>query len=80
MKGLANIIITLTITLLSSCSGVKGLQVPYVHHYDDFSKIDYVDSLCVADLEWWNFYADSTLCSLLGRVVYNNRDLLNSEA
>ncbi len=80
MKGLANIIITLTITLLSSCSGVKGLQVPYVHHYDDFSKIDYVDSLCVADLEWWNFYADSTLCSLLERVVYNNRDLLKSEA
>ncbi len=66
--------------LLSACSGVSGLQAPYIHHYDDFSKIDYVDSLCLADLEWWNFYSDSTLCSILEKVVYNNRDLLKSEA
>ena len=66
--------------LISACSGVKGLKEPYVHHYDDFSKIDYVDSLCLADLEWWRFYSDSTLCSLLERVVNNNRDLLKSEA
>ncbi len=68
------------ILLVSACSGVRGLKEPYVHHYDDFSKIDYVDSLCLADLEWWKFYSDSTLCSLLERVVSNNRDLLKSEA
>lgn len=51
-----------------------------MHHYGDFSKIDYVDSLCLADLEWWRFYSDSTLCSLLEKVVNNNRDLLKSEA
>lgn len=66
--------------LLMACSGVKGLQAPEIHHYKDFSKIDYVDSLCLADLEWWNFYSDSTLCSILEKVVYNNRDLLKSEA
>ncbi len=70
----------LTIFILSACSGVKGLKEPYVHNYGDFSKIDYVDSLCLADLEWWKFYSDSTLCSLLERVVTNNRDLLKSEA
>ncbi len=79
MKRLANVAIVLTI-LLSACSGVKGLKEPYVYHYDDFSKIDYVDSVCLADLEWWKFYSDSTLCSILERVIYNNRDLLKSEA
>ncbi|MDE5871052.1 MAG: efflux transporter outer membrane subunit [Muribaculaceae bacterium] len=79
MRTFAAVIIALTL-LLTACSGVKGLKAPYVHHYDDFSKIDYVDSLCLADLEWWKFYSDSTLCSLLERVVNNNRDLLKSEA
>ncbi|MDE6018168.1 MAG: efflux transporter outer membrane subunit [Muribaculaceae bacterium] len=80
MKGLTAIAIALTAILLSACSGIRGLKEPYVHHFDDFSKIDYVDSLCLADLEWWKFYSDSTLCSILEKVVYNNRDLLKSEA
>ncbi len=80
MKRLVGALVLVSAILLSACSGVKGLQEPYVHHFDDFSKIDYVDSLCLADLEWWNFYSDSTLCSILERVVYNNRDLLKSEA
>ncbi len=79
MRRILGILSLLTL-LLQACSGVKGLQEPYVHHYDKFSRIDYVDSLCVADLEWWKFYSDSTLCSLLERVVTNNRDLLKSEA
>lgn len=80
MKGLATAVVAATVLLLSACSGVKGLKEPYVHHYGDFSKIDYVDSICLADLEWWRFYSDSTLCSLLERVINNNRDLLKSEA
>lgn len=80
MKGFALAVVTVTLLLLAACSGVKGLKEPYVHHFDDFSKIDYVDSLCLADLEWWRFYSDSTLCSLLERVISNNRDLLKSEA
>ncbi len=79
MKGLAVCVVALTL-LLSACSGLKDLKQPYVHHFDDFSKIDYVDSLCLADLEWWNIYSDSTLCSLLEKAIYNNRDLLKSEA
>ena len=80
MKGLAAAAVVLTFVFVSACSGVKGLKEPYVYHYDDFSKIDYVDSLCLADLAWWRFYSDSTLCSLLEKVVTNNRDLLKSEA
>ncbi len=79
MKCVLGILSLLTL-LLTACSGVKGLREPYVHHRDSFSKIDYVDSLCLADLEWWKFYSDSTLCSLLEKVVTNNRDLLKSEA
>ncbi len=80
MKGFAATVVAATLLLLSACSGVKNLKEPYVHHFDDFSKIDYVDSLCLADLEWWKFYSDSTLCSILARVVTNNRDFLKSEA
>ena len=80
MRRSAGFIVALAVLLLSACSGVKNLREPYVHHYGDFSKIDYVDSLCLADLAWWKFYSDSTLCSLLERVVANNRDLLKSEA
>lgn len=80
MKVFATAVVAAAVLLLSACSGVKGLKEPYVHHFDDFSKIDYVDSLCLADLEWWRFYSDSTLCSLLERVIANNRDLLKSEA
>lgn len=80
MKGWFGTLLAVSLLAVSACSGVKGLQQPYVHHYDDFSKIDYVDSLCLADLEWWKFYSDSTLCSILERVVTNNRDLLKSEA
>ena len=80
MKCFAVTLVALAFLVVSGCSGMKGLKEPYVHHYDDFSKIDYVDSLCLADVEWWKFYSASTLCSLLERVVENNRDLLNSEA
>ncbi|MDE6291452.1 MAG: efflux transporter outer membrane subunit [Muribaculaceae bacterium] len=80
MKWFSAVVVAATVLLSSACSGVKGLKEPYVYHYDDFSKIDYIDSLCLADLEWWKFYSDSTLCSLLERVVNNNRDLLKSEA
>ena len=80
MKGLTAFAVASAAILLSACSGVRGLKEPYVHNYGDFSKIDYVDSLCLADLEWWKFYSDSTLCSLLERVITNNRDLLKSEA
>lgn len=79
MKWMATLFAAMLMSL-AACSGVKGLKEPYVYNYGDFSKIDYVDSLCLADLEWWKFYSDSTLCSLLERVVSNNRDLLKSEA
>lgn len=72
--------LSLIVLLVSSCSGVKNLKAPNVFYYDDFSKINYIDSLCVADLEWWRFYSDSTLCSLLERVITNNRDFQISEA
>jgi len=38
------------------------------------------DSACVADIDWWKFYTDSTLCSLIKSALENNRDLLNAAA
>ena len=68
MKWMATLFAAMLMSL-AACSGVKGLKEPYVYNYGDFSKIDYIDSLCLADLEWWKFYSDSTLCSLLDSIL-----------
>lgn len=80
MKEFRPLLLIWAMLMMAACSGIKDLRAPHVSYYDDFTKIDYIDSVCVADLEWWRFYSDSTLCSLLERVVVNNRDLLKSEA
>lgn len=80
MKAYRLVFVSWVLLLLSACSGVRDLKAPNVFYYDDFSKIKYIDSLCVADLEWWRFYSDSTLCSILEKVVVNNRDFQKSGA
>ena len=38
------------------------------------------DSLTVADVQWWRFYGDSTLCRIIERTLDNNRDMLAAAA
>ena len=38
------------------------------------------DTLSIADLKWWEFYADSTLASIMRIALDNNRDLLKAAA
>ncbi|MDE6648338.1 MAG: TolC family protein [Muribaculaceae bacterium] len=66
--------------IITACSGVKNLQRPQLDMPAAFTGYAQADSASVADLEWWRFYADSTLCRILDCVVRNNRDLLASEA
>lgn len=66
--------------VLASCSGVKNLQRARIDLPDSFSQYAEADSASVADLEWWRFYSDSTLCRILDCVVRNNRDLLASKS
>ena len=66
--------------LSSACSGVKNLAKPQLNLPETFTSFSAADSASMADLSWWEFYADSTLCRILRKVVDNNRDLLASEA
>ena len=72
------IIIALSVAvmfLLPACSGVKNLTKPQLDLPETFAGFNAADSASMADLSWWEFYADSTLCRILRKVVENNRDL-----
>lgn len=63
---------------IAGCSGVRNLTpadstVPATY----MAGIE-ADSACVADLPWWEFYADSTLCHLIRLTLANNPDLLKA--
>lgn len=38
------------------------------------------DSASIADVRWWTFYSDSTLCGLIKRTLENNRDFMGAAA
>ncbi len=38
------------------------------------------DSLSISDRNWWEIYADTTLCRLIDRTLERNRNLLSAEA
>ena len=80
MKSIIIYAAAAVLVILTSCSGVKNLKSPQLDMPAAFMGYAQADSASVADLEWWRFYSDSTLCRILDRVVRNNRDLLASEA
>lgn len=63
----------------ASCSGTKNLQKPRL---DTPAEIvaGYSDSLSISDLQWWQFYTDSTLCYIIRETLQHNRDLLIAAA
>ncbi len=73
-----NIFLIILALGLAACSGVKDLVTPDVDMPQTFMPGIETDSACVADMEWWDFYADSTLCRLIDKTLHNNRDLLKA--
>ncbi len=70
--------------LATGCSGTKNLSqartdMPgsFVEGFDTGLE---QDTLSIADLKWWEFYADSTLASIMRIARDNNRDLLKAAA
>ncbi|MCI9043588.1 MAG: TolC family protein [Muribaculaceae bacterium] len=70
--------------LATGCSGTKNLSqartdMPgsFVEGFDTGLE---QDTLSIADLKWWEFYADSTLASIMRIALDNNRDLLKAAA
>lgn len=66
--------------ICSACSGVKHLKKPQDHIPDSFTLNIENDSACMAEMDWWKFYSDSTLYRLISFALENNRDLLSAAA
>ncbi|MCM1076392.1 MAG: TolC family protein [Bacteroides sp.] len=79
MRISSAIALTLTAILtLSACSGVRNLTPPDITMPEVYMPGLEDDSACIADIDWWDFYADSTLCHLIRLTLDNNRDLLKA--
>lgn len=63
---------------LAACSGVKNLRAPETDIPAAFSIDMANDSVCIADLRWWEFYSDTTLCLLIKKTLDHNKDLLTA--
>lgn len=74
----------IAILSLSACSGTKDLAEARVDMPVAFTPghtpVTPQDSLSLADLKWWEFYADSTLSSIMRIALENNRDLQKAAA
>ena len=79
MKATRFIFFLCAIFLLASCSGTKKLVKPQLDLPDEFIP-GITDSLCIADMEWWRFYTDTTLCYIIGETLEHNRDILIAAA
>lgn len=66
--------------LIASCSGTRNLAQPELDMPARFSGETSPDSLCIADIDWWKFYSDTTLCRMIGDALEHNHDLLIAAA
>lgn len=68
--------------LAASCSGTKNLAKPDLDMPEAYVAGDTaaVDSQSIADINWWEFYADSTLTKIMRIALDNNRDILKAAA
>ena len=80
MKTAHTILSAAALLILSSCSGVKGLQKPEISMPAAYASELPDDSLTIADMTWWEFYADEPLRKIISRTLENNRDLLKAAA
>lgn len=66
---------------MAACSGTKNLTRPQIDMpVQTVPGMDVNDSLCVADMYWWKFYTDSTLCYIIRETLDHNRDFMSAAA
>ena len=70
--------VVLVCLMCSACSGVRHLTKPQGNVPDKFTHNLDNDSACMAELDWWKFYSDSTLCGFISHTLEHNRDLLSA--
>ena len=75
------IIVSLLLSLVAAgCSGVRNLTQPEVDVPMSYTDSIANDSLCFADVQWWEFYTDPTLQGFIRKALDNNKDLLTAMA
>lgn len=79
MKSYSIILLLALAGLLAACSPVRKLHAPELNLPAAIAG-EYADSLTVADVAWWEFYGDTTLCRIIERTLENNRDMLSAAA
>ena len=72
--------ITITILLITSCSISKRCAEPTIELPEEIVAGIKSDSLCIADLKWYDIFADSCLVELIEMTIANNKDLLSATA
>lgn len=78
MKTLKIIIsLLVAVSIFASCSGVKNCRAPELDLPASIAG-NTADSLTAADIEWWKFYGDSSLCRIIRKTLDNNRTLLQA--
>src|SRR5215813_3645879 len=61
---------------VSSCKVGKEYQRPELELPKQFNTVSYADTSSIADIEWKNFFTDTTLQGLIDRGLKYNHDLL----
>lgn len=65
------------IVFMSSCSGVRNCRAPELNLPPTVMASHY-DSTTIADMDWWEFYSDSTLCGIIDETLAHNKDILSA--
>src|SRR5437868_2024207 len=66
----------LIIIFISSCRIGKEYQRPSLALPNQFNNIAFADTSSIADIEWKNFFTDTTLQNLIQQGITYNHDLL----
>ena len=84
MKSITYTLSALTLLSLaivqSGCSGLGHVTRPEIDLPENYAGASSPDSITIADLEWWQFYADTTLCRIIRHTLDHNRDILKAAA
>lgn len=73
------ILIAATAAAMCACSATGRCKSPQLE-LPAYLAGESTDSTTIADMEWWKFYGDTTLCHIIRRTLSNNRDLMAAAA
>lgn len=78
MKALRNnhFILAMLLVGFAACRTGKDYQRPELGMPKQFSEVSFADTSSIADIEWKNFFTDTTLQGLITRGLAYNNDLL----